>query len=210
MKHRTNTMVMLGVWALLTGCASETDAPIVEASNNGDIGILSDVISDAEEEAAWPSWPAAGTSAIPVFGACRFSGGEVFAVPANGAPDDQLTLSTTANGGGVLSLVVSDGVSVKLEATDLEAKRGVRNISFRQLYGEATWGAMRGKVVDGVLCFEEELWPGSDVRAEFSLKFENEDKDVFSTGGSFLLSGDAISNEGAISILAEGLDIGLE
>ena len=168
--------------------------------------------STATTTAVTTPWsPDTPTTGVPTFGKnCRYTADSVYSVSSNQAPDDSLTL-TIQEGGASLSLkVLGDGGSV-LEATNIQLEQGLKDKSYRNATGAATWSssAKTGEVVDGAFCLSGKLDSGTDLEAEFSLVMKLPDGSFESVSGSLSIPQESISSTPSPSVNATNLSIAL-
>lgn len=183
------------------GGSGATFTDVSDASGGGEI--------DAGSTSNLIEWQPTGvTSAVPAYGtSCRLKAGTFVASASNGSPDDSLSMKIASDGSGTLTIEVDDGSGHVLEVKNISAARGLKDKSFRELAGTGMIGQVTGDVVDGTLCFENKLVAGQNVRAEFTIILQASGGQYYSTGGSFLLPGSTIGQNGDMEIAADTIDI---
>ena len=189
--------------------ACSTDDAGASDSGSGDVTATVDAAPDSAGPEVIPPWNATGTGGVPVFGECRFTTGEHFAVASDGVADDVLKLDVDSGGQGTLTLRVRDALSVRLEATAVTVQRGLKQESYRRFKGSAVWGSQSGEVIDGMLCFENRLTPGVAAKAELTLILENGAGERFAATGRFVAAGASVDVTGGVKVDLDAVDIDL-
>ena len=171
----------------------------------------SDTSTGPQTSATTPWSPNSSTTGVPTFGKnCRYAAESVFSAPSNQSLDDAFTFSVTENG-AVLTLNVKDDGQTLLRANNLELKQGLKDKSYRNASGTATWSTSQhsGEVVDGTLCFSSKLGAATELQAEFSLVMKFPDGSHESVSGAVTIPAEAFLSDGALGIDSNALDIGL-
>jgi len=174
---------------------------------------------DAVTLAPTTPWTAGsgGTGQVPAYGSsCRLEAESSLSLPANEGEDDALTLLNTA-GGYALTLTLSTGAGGDASVT-LNLSQGLSLRSFRDATGTVVASGdlseLTGDVVDGALCFESKLSPGTAVLGEFSIVSQRADGTYMSVGGDFSVPAGAVFPQGAttdeLMVGADNLKVDLQ